>query len=71
MIAGAALEGTTSFEFDSMQVHTYLLGFVQGEPAEQWIIHLRKQADGRKDILALKAHYGAEGNVAKSLADAD
>jgi hypothetical protein len=70
MEANAPLTGTT-FEVDSAQVHTYLLGFVQGEPAEQWIKHLRRQSNGREDILALKAHYGAEGNVARRLADAD
>jgi hypothetical protein len=70
-VVGCAPLRGTAFEVDSMQVHTYLLGFIQGEPAEQWVKHLRKYSNGRKDVLALKAHYGGEGNTARRLADAD
>jgi hypothetical protein len=47
------------------------MGFVQGESAEQWLKDKMKFQDGRKDILALKAHFGGVGNVTRRLADAD
>jgi hypothetical protein len=49
----------------------YILGFVQGQPAEQWIRHLMGQQNGRKDYLALKNHYGGIGNVSRRLVDAN
>jgi hypothetical protein len=69
-IARAPLRGT-SFVVDAQQVHSYLLGFVQGECAEQWIRHLHSKANGRLDVLALRSHYGGEGNLSRRLADAD
>jgi hypothetical protein len=69
-IACAPLTGTT-FVIDAQQVHSYLLGFVQGENTEQWVKHLFGKANGRLDIMALRDHYGGEGNMSRRLADAD
>jgi hypothetical protein len=69
-IARARLEGPF-YKADAVQVHMYLMGFVQGESAEQWLKDKMKLQDGRVDILTLKAHYGGVGNVTRRLADAD
>ena len=61
-IARAPLDGA-NFEADACCVHQLLTSFIQGQPAENWTLHLVDQQDGRQDWLALKHHYTAEGNA--------
>jgi hypothetical protein len=46
------------FQHDAQTVHGYLRGFLIGQPAEHWNKELLSQANGRSDMLALRAHYG-------------
>ena len=59
------------YEADKRQVHQLIYGLVQGETAESWIKKLRTKNDGRRDYMALVAHYSGEGNTNRRLATAD
>jgi hypothetical protein len=59
------------FEADARRVHQIIKTYTQGESAEEWIRILSRFQDGRKDILALKAHFQGEGNASRRIAEAD
>lgn len=59
------------FESDARRVHQLILGFVQGEPAEQYLKSLAKKENGRLDMIALRSHYGGEGNISHRIGEAE
>ena len=67
MIACAPLHGA-HFRADSRHVHQLLKNFLVAETAEQWIKNLEPHASGRRDMLALREHYGGEGNASRRIA---
>jgi hypothetical protein len=69
LVAKAPLYGPV-FQHDAQTVHGYLRGFLIGQPAEHWNKELLSQANGRSDMLALRAHYGGSGNTTTMLAEA-
>ena len=70
MVACAPLQGT-HFCTDARKVHQLLKNFLVSETAEQWIKHLTRHADGRRDMAALRNHYAGEGNASRRIATAD
>ena len=70
MVACAPLQGT-HFRTDARKVHQLLKNFLVAETAEQWIKHLSRYADGRRDMQALRDHYEGEGNASRRIATAD
>ena len=69
-IACAPLNGP-HFEADARRVHQLITSFVQGETSEQWIKMNAQKQNGRRDWLALSAHYKGEGNTSCRIAEAD
>ena len=69
-IASSPLTGLI-FKNDARKVHQIIHGFVQGELAENWIKPKERRQDGRIDYMALKAHYGGEGNKAILIKEAE
>ena len=59
------------FKTDARKVHQLIHGFVQGETAETWIKPKEKKQNGRIDFLALKAHFGGEGNKSVRIQEAE
>ena len=70
MVACARLNGNF-FKADARKVHQLLKNFLVTETAEQWIQHLSRHADGRRDMAALRDHYAGEGNASRRIATAD
>ena len=70
MIACAPLHGA-HFRADSRRVHQLLKNFLVAETAEQWIKNLEPHANSRRDMLALREHYGGEGNASRHIATAE
>ena len=70
MIACAPLHGA-HLRADSRRVHQLLKNFLVAETAEQWIKNLEPHASGRQDMLALREHYGGEGNASQHIATAE
>ena len=66
----APLKGIV-FKTDARKVHQLIHGFVQGETAETWVKPKEKKQDGRLDFMALKAHYGGEGNKSIRIKEAE
>ena len=69
MVAQARLTGP-EFEADTLQVHQLIRSYTVGENAAQWIREISKHRDGRRDLLALRAHYRGEGNNSRQIATA-
>ena len=69
MVAQARLTGP-EFEADTLQVHQLIRSYTVGENAAQWIREIAKHRDGRRDLLALRAHYRGEGNNSHQIATA-
>ena len=69
-IACAPLDGPV-FEADARKVHQLILGFVQGENADQWLKPHLKQENGRTDMIALRKHFEGEGNVSRRITEAE
>ena len=63
-IIRARLQGP-EFEADARTVHQILQSLTVGENAEHWLKDLRKQHNGRKDMVALRAHYRGAGNQSR------
>jgi hypothetical protein len=59
------------FRADAQRVHQIIKAHTQGESAKEWIRDIDHLHDGRKDILALKAHFQGEGNASRRIAEAD
>jgi hypothetical protein len=59
------------FVADACRVHQIIKTYAQGESAEEWIRTLHRYQDGRRDLLALKAHFQGEGNSSRRIAEAD
>ena len=70
MIACAPLHGA-HFRADSRRVHQLLKNFLVAEMAEQLIKNLEPHANGHRDMLALRKHYGGEGNASRCIATAE
>ena len=70
MIACAPLHGA-HFRADSRRVHQLLKNFLVAETAEQWIKNIEPHVDGCRDMLALREHYGGEGNASRQIATAE
>ena len=51
------------FRADAWRVHQLLKNFLLSETAEIWIKGLEHFGDGRRDMIALRNHYGGEGNA--------
>ena len=69
-IACAALNNAT-FRADARKDHQLLMNFLVAELAEQWIMNLAPQVNGRLDMEALRNHYGGEGNASRRIATAE
>lgn len=69
-IACAPLSGV-AFEADARQVHHLATASVQGETSEQWIKHLKRHQNGRRDVQALSDHFQGEGNTSRRIAEAE
>lgn len=67
-VAKARLHGP-EFEADTLQVHQLIRSYTIGENAAQWLREIAKFHDGRRDMEALRAHYG-EGNNSRQIATA-
>jgi hypothetical protein len=50
------------FKADTLQVHQLICSYTVGEKVAQWIREISKHCDGRRDLLALQAHYRGKGN---------
>ena len=61
----------SSFRADARKVHQLLMNFLVAESAEQWIKDLTPHVNGRRDMQALRNHYGAEGNASRRIATAE
>ena len=59
------------YESDALQVHQIIRSLTVGENAEQWLRELIKYKDGRRDMMALRAHYRGEGNNSRRIAAAE
>lgn len=70
MIACAPLAGV-HYNADRLRVHQIIKGCVHATPAWEWITHLDRYADGRRDYVALRAHYEGKGTMNRRLADAE
>ena len=69
-IACAPLNGV-SYEADCSTVHQSLVSFTTGMPSEDWIKSSNRYKNGRRDMLALRAHFSGEGNATRRIAEAD
>ena len=61
----------SSFRADARKVHQLLMNFLVAESAEQWIKDLTPCVNGRRDMEALRNHYGDEGNASRRIATAE
>ena len=61
----------SSFRADARKVHQLLMKFLVAQSAEQWIKDLIPRVNGRRDMEALRNHYGGEGNASRRLATAE
>ena len=61
----------SSFRADARKVHQLLMNFLVAESAEQWIKDLTPRVNGRRDMEALRNHYGGEGNASRRIATAE
>ena len=69
-IACAPLDDA-SFRPDAREVHQLLMNFLVAESAEQWIKDLAPRVNGRRDLEALRSHYGGEGNTSRRITMAE
>ena len=69
-VAKCPLQGP-HFEADARQVHQIITSFTTGETSEQWIKPLRRFQNGRRDFRALRDHYKGEGNITRTIAEAE
>jgi hypothetical protein len=69
-IAKCRLEGPEFVE-DSKHVHQIIQSLVVGEDAEQWVKDIKRYKNGRRDYLALVAHFTGEGNNTRRISDAE
>ena len=69
MIACAPLHGA-HFRADSRRVYQLLKNYLVVETVQQWIKNLEPHADGRPEMLALRAHYSRVGNSSRRIATA-
>jgi hypothetical protein len=69
MVAQAQLNGP-KFEADTLHVHQLIRSYTVDENAAQWIRKISKHCDGRRDLLAVQAHYRGEGNNSRQIATA-
>ena len=60
-----------SFSADARKVHQLLMNFLVAESAEQWIKDLTPRVNGRRDMEALRNHYGGEGSASRRIATAE
>ena len=58
MINRALLNGQY-YTADTRRVHNLIIGFLQGENTGNWIRNIAKYQDGRRDMIALRRHYGS------------
>jgi hypothetical protein len=70
MVAPQAWLTCPEFEADTLQVHQLICSYTVGENAAQWIREISKHCDGRRDLLALRAHYPGKGNNSRQIATA-
>jgi len=70
VIATAPLQGVY-FSEDARTVHRLIAELTHGLPSEEYIKQLKRKANGRMDVLALKAHYLGVGNTTRRVAEAD
>lgn len=69
-IACAPMTGP-AYEADKRQVHQYVVSFTHGELSEDWIKPVKRQKNGREDMLRLRAHFAGEGNASRRIAVAE
>ena len=50
----------SSFRADARKVHQLLMNVLVAESAEQWIKDLTPRVNGRRDMEALRNHYGGD-----------
>jgi hypothetical protein len=55
------------FDADALLVHQILQSLTIGEHAEHWLKDISKKHDGRKDMIALRAHYRGAGNKSRRI----
>ena len=69
-IACAPLSGEY-YEADRRQVFDMIVAFTTGQPSFDWIKSTMRYNDGRRSMLALRAHFAGAGNATRSKAEAD
>ena len=69
-IACAPLDNA-SFRADARKVHQSLMNFLVAESAKQWIKDLTPRVNGRRNMEALRNHYGGKGNACRRIAMAE
>lgn len=69
-IAKCPLEGP-EFDADARTVHQLIQSYTTGEQSEQWLKPVKKHANGRMDMEALRDHYRGEGNQTRRISDAE
>ena len=61
----------SSFRDDTRKVHQLLMNFIVAVSAGQCIEDLTPRVNGRRDMEALRNHYGGEGNASRRIATAE
>jgi len=65
----APLSGV-GYEADRSAVHQSLISFTSGQLSEDWIKSINHFKDGRRGMIALRAHLSGEGNATRGIAEA-
>ena len=69
-IAYAPLDDA-SLRANARKAHQLLMNFLVAESMEQWTKDLAPRVNGRRDMEALRNHYGGEGNASRRMATAE
>jgi hypothetical protein len=59
------------WDADKRSVHQLIQSFVKGESAEDWVKPIKRQANGRADLQALRDHFSGEGNSSRRIGEAE
>ena len=66
----APLQGA-HYEADRYTVQQQLISFTTGQSSEDWLKSTKKFADGRRSMIALRAHFSGEGNASRNIAETE
>ena len=59
------------YQADRVSVFHMIISFTSGQPSGDWIKSTIRHADGRRSMKALRDHFSGEGNVTRTLAEAE